>query len=196
MRALLSVFAFLLMGVSAHAQIHHGKDTISLSVANDLEAHQIAAEFCARGDKYRIIRVHGRYGDEIAINCLWKAPPAPSSASAQSGLAAAGPMTELSANVRRALATLSTSEQPGQPATNPMTELSANIRRALATLSVSEQPGQPATNPITELSAQFRRALTTLSAVSQPEMPEGETEPPARREDDSTVTRNTYGQPW
>jgi hypothetical protein len=115
MRALLSVFALLLMGVSAHAQIYHGKDTITLSVENEPEARQIAAEFCARGDKYRIIRVHGRYGDEIAVNCLAATPPAPRSVSVQ----------------------------PGQPATNPITELSAQFRRALTTLSAAVQPEIP-----------------------------------------------------
>jgi hypothetical protein len=134
MRALLSVFALLLIGLSAHAQIYHGNDTITLSVGNEAEAHQIAAEFCARGDKYRITRVHGRYGDEIAVNCLWAAPPAPRSASVE----------------------------PGQPTTNPITELSAQLRRALATPSADAQP--PLVNPLTELSAQFRRALATLSA--------------------------------
>ena len=115
MRALLSVFALLLIGLSAHAQIYHGNDTITLSVGNETEAHQIAAEFCARGDKYRITRVHGRYGDEIAVNCLWAAAPAPRSASVQ----------------------------PGQPATNPITELSAQFRRALATLSAAAQAEMP-----------------------------------------------------
>jgi hypothetical protein len=112
MRALLSVFALLLMVVSAHAQTYRGNDTITLSVASDSEAHRIAAEFCARGDKYRIVRVHGRYGDEIAVNCLAAAPPAARSVSVQ----------------------------PGQPATNPITELSAQFQRALTTLSAAAQP--------------------------------------------------------
>ena len=75
MRALLSALAFVLMGISAHAQIYRGNDTggiIPWSVENELEAHQIAAEFCARWDKHhRITSVHRRYGDFIAFNCLW-----------------------------------------------------------------------------------------------------------------------------
>ena len=145
MRALLSVFVFLVLGVSAHAQIYHGNDAITLSVGNEFEAQLIAAQFCARGDKYTIIRVHKRSGDEISINCL-AAPPAPRS----------------------------TSIQPAQAA----------------------QPAQPATNQVTELFARFQRALTTSSAAAQPEMPAGEKEPPPPPERDSTVTRNTYAQPW
>jgi hypothetical protein len=110
MRVLLSAFVLLLTGVSADAQIYHGNDTNTLSVGNELEARQVAAEFCAPGNKYRIIRVHGRHGDEIAINCLAAAPPAPHA-----------------------------SVQPGQPATNPITELSAQFRRALTTLSAAVQ---------------------------------------------------------
>jgi hypothetical protein len=35
-------------------------------------AQQIAAEYCARWDKYhRITSVHRQYGDFIAFNCLW-----------------------------------------------------------------------------------------------------------------------------
>ena len=124
MRALLSVFALLLIGVSAHAQIYHGNDTTTRSVGNEPEAYQTATDSCARGG-YRVTRVRGPYGNEIAVNCPSAAPPALRSASAQ--------------------------------------------------------PGQPATHPITEPSAQ---------------MPQGETEPPARPEQDSTVTWNTYAQPW
>jgi hypothetical protein len=142
MRALLSVFVFLVLGVSAHAQIYHGNDAITLSLGNEFEAHLIAAQFCARGDKYTIIRVHKRSGDAIAINCL-AAPPA----------------------------TRSASIQPAEPA-------------------------QPAMNQITELFAQFRSRLTALSAAAQPEMPAGEKEPPPPPERDSTVTGNTYAQPW
>jgi hypothetical protein len=165
MRALLLVFVLLLIGVSAHAQIYHGNDAMTLSVGNEFEARLIAAQFCARGDKYSIIRVHGRNGDEIAINCL-AAPPAPRSASIQ----------------------------PGQPATNPTTELFAQFQRALTTLSAAAQPEMPAGEK--ELFAQFKRALTTLSAAARPEMPAGEKEPLPRSEDDGTVTRNTYAQPW
>ena len=142
MRALLSVFVFLVLGVSAHAQIYHGNDAITLSVGNEFEAQLIAAQFCARGDKYTIIRVHKRSGDEIAINCL-AAPPTPRSASIQPAV-----------------------------------------------------PAQPATNQITELFARFQRTLTTSSAAAQPGVPAGEKEPPPPPERDSTVTRNTYAQPW
>src|SRR5438128_1395427 len=94
MRTLLSVFILLLVAVSAQAQIHHGNDAVTLSVANEFEGHLIAAEFCARGDKYTLVRVHRRYGDEIAINCL-AAPPAPQTASVQADKPATNPVTEL-----------------------------------------------------------------------------------------------------
>jgi hypothetical protein len=75
MRALLSALAFVLMGISAHAQIYRAKDTggiIPWSCENEAEAHLIAAAYCARWDKYhRITSVHRRYGDFIAFNCLW-----------------------------------------------------------------------------------------------------------------------------
>jgi len=124
MRALLSVFALLLIGVSAHAQIYHGNDTTTRSVGNEPEAYQTATDSCARGG-YRVTRVRGPYGNEIAVNCPSAAPPAPRAASVQ--------------------------------------------RR------------QPATHP---------------TATVQPEMPQGEAEPPARPDQDSTVTWNTYAQPW
>jgi hypothetical protein len=75
MRMLLSVVAFVLMGISAHAQIYHGNDTggiIPWSCENEAVAQQIAAAYCARWDKYhRITSVHRHHGDFIAFNCLW-----------------------------------------------------------------------------------------------------------------------------
>jgi hypothetical protein len=168
MRALVSVFVFLVLCVSAHAQIYHGNDAVTLSVGNEFEAHLIAAQFCARGDKYTIIRVHKRSGDEIAINCL-AAPPAPRSASIQPA-------------------------EPAQPATNQITELFAQFRSGLTALSAAAQPEMPAGGK--ELFARFQRALTTSSASAQPEIPTGEKEPPPPPERDGTVTRNTYAQPW
>jgi hypothetical protein len=175
-RTLLSVFILLLPAVSAHAQIHHGNDAITLSVGNEFEAHLIAAEFCASGDKYTIIKVHRGYGDEIAINCL-AAPRASRPASAQPGQpATASPAPQPA------------STQPGQPATNPITGLFAQLQRSVTNLWVaaqpqmpatappapqpaSAQPGQPATNPITGLFAQLQRSVTNLSAAAQPQMP-------------------------
>lgn len=120
MRALSLVFALLLIVASAHAQTYRGNDTLTLSVGSESEAHQIATEFCARGDKYRIVRVHGRYGDEIAINCLAE-PPAPRPASVQSGQPTPNPITELSAQFRHALSSFSAAAQPdtSQPETAP-----------------------------------------------------------------------------
>jgi hypothetical protein len=168
MRALVSVFVFLVLGISAHAQIYHGNDAITLSVGNEFEARLIAAQFCARGDKYSIIRVHKRSGDEIAINCL-AAPPAPRSASIQPA-------------------------EPAPPATNQITELFAQFRTGLTGLSVSAQPEMPAGGK--ELFSRFQRALTTFSAAAQPEMSASEKEPPPPPERDGTVMRNTYAQPW
>jgi hypothetical protein len=75
MRVLLSIVVVVLLGVGAHAQIYHGNDTggiIPWSCENEAEAHQIAAAYCARWDKYhRITSVHRHYGDFIAFNCLW-----------------------------------------------------------------------------------------------------------------------------
>src|SRR2546430_16789735 len=75
MRVLLSVVAFVLMSTSAHAQVYHGNDTggiIPWSCENEADAHFIAADYCARWDKYhRITSVHRHYGDFIAFNCLW-----------------------------------------------------------------------------------------------------------------------------
>ncbi|MCC6775527.1 MAG: hypothetical protein IT537_02660 [Hyphomicrobiales bacterium] len=55
--------------------VYHGNDTggiISWSCENEAMAHQIAAEYCARWNKYhRITSVHRQYGDYIGFHCLW-----------------------------------------------------------------------------------------------------------------------------
>jgi hypothetical protein len=75
MRVVLSAIAVLLWATSAQAQIYHGNDTggiISWSCENEAMAPQLAAEYCARWDKYpRITSVHRQYGDFIAFSCLW-----------------------------------------------------------------------------------------------------------------------------
>jgi hypothetical protein len=75
MRVVLSAFAVLLWVTGAQAQIYHGNDTggiISWSCENEAMAPQLAAEYCARWDKYpRITSVHRQYGDFIAFSCLW-----------------------------------------------------------------------------------------------------------------------------
>ena len=75
MRVVLAVLGVLLWGASAHAQVYHGNDTggiISWSCENEAMAQQIAADYCARWDKYhRITSVHRQYGDFIAFSCLW-----------------------------------------------------------------------------------------------------------------------------
>jgi hypothetical protein len=75
MRVVLAVLGVLLWGAGAKAQVYHGNDTggiISWSCENEAMAQQIAAEYCARWDKYhRITSVHRHYGDFIAFNCLW-----------------------------------------------------------------------------------------------------------------------------
>jgi hypothetical protein len=75
MRVVLAVLGLLLWGASAKAQVYHGNDAggiISWSCENEAMAQQIAAEYCARWDKYhRITSVHRHYGDFIAFNCLW-----------------------------------------------------------------------------------------------------------------------------
>jgi hypothetical protein len=67
--------AIVLGSTCAQAQVYHGNDTggiISWSCENEAMAQQIAAEYCARWDKYhRITSVHRQYGDYIAFNCLW-----------------------------------------------------------------------------------------------------------------------------
>jgi hypothetical protein len=75
MRVVLAVLGVLLWGAGAEAQVYHGNDTggiISWSCENEAMAQQIAADYCARWDKYhRITSVHRHYGDFIAFNCLW-----------------------------------------------------------------------------------------------------------------------------
>jgi hypothetical protein len=75
MRVALAAVGILLWGAGAQAQVYHGNDTggiISWSCENEAMAQQIAAEYCARWDKYhRITSVHRQYGDYIAFNCLW-----------------------------------------------------------------------------------------------------------------------------
>ncbi len=65
----------LLSGAPAQAQIYHANDTggiIPWSCESEAVAQQIAAEYCARWDKYhRITSVHRQYGDFIAFACLW-----------------------------------------------------------------------------------------------------------------------------
>jgi hypothetical protein len=73
--ALVLSAGLLLSGESAHAQIFRGNDTgglIPWSCENEAAAKLIAADFCARWDKYpRITSVHRQYGDYIAFHCLW-----------------------------------------------------------------------------------------------------------------------------
>ena len=63
---------------TARAQVpmvYAGNDTggiIPWSCETEALAHDIAADFCARWDKYpRITSVHRQYGDYIAFRCLW-----------------------------------------------------------------------------------------------------------------------------
>jgi hypothetical protein len=73
--ALLLVVGALALGAPAQAQIYHANDTggiIPWSCENEAIAPQIAADYCARWDKYyRITSVHRQYGDFIAFACLW-----------------------------------------------------------------------------------------------------------------------------
>jgi hypothetical protein len=60
----------------AQAQpVYAGNDTggiIPWSCETEALAPEIAADFCARWDKYpRITSVHRQYGDYIAFRCLW-----------------------------------------------------------------------------------------------------------------------------
>jgi hypothetical protein len=75
MRVLMAVIALLIGGACAQAQVYHGNDTggiISWSCENEAAAQAIAAEYCARWDKYhRITSVHRHYGDFIGFACLW-----------------------------------------------------------------------------------------------------------------------------
>ena len=68
----------MLAGVRADAGdrlVYSGNDTggiISWSCETEALAPRIAAEYCARWDKYpRITSVHRQYGDYIAFRCLW-----------------------------------------------------------------------------------------------------------------------------
>ena len=85
MRIVMCVVGGLLLlsslGSGAQAQpspgprIHKGNDTggiIAWSCENEALAQDIAADHCARWNKYhRIISVHRQYGDYIAFACLW-----------------------------------------------------------------------------------------------------------------------------
>jgi hypothetical protein len=75
MRLVIALFALVLASTLAPAQVWHGNDTggiIPWSCENEADAHFIAAEYCARWDKYhRITGVHRKYGDFISFNCLW-----------------------------------------------------------------------------------------------------------------------------
>jgi hypothetical protein len=69
------VIGVLLLAGGAHAQVFRGNDTggiIPWSCENEADAAAIAADHCARWDKYaRIISVHRQYGDYIGFACLW-----------------------------------------------------------------------------------------------------------------------------
>jgi hypothetical protein len=73
--AWLGLIAALVWGGDARAQVYHGNDTggiIPWSCETEAAALSIAAEYCARWDKYpRITSVHRQYGDYIAFHCLW-----------------------------------------------------------------------------------------------------------------------------
>ncbi len=80
MRVLASVFGMMLWAAAAQAQVHqarvyHGNDTggiISWSCENEAMAQHIAADYCARWNKYhRITSVHRQFGDYIGFHCLW-----------------------------------------------------------------------------------------------------------------------------
>src|SRR5262245_7873097 len=77
MRAALVVIGLFLGAPVASAQDTYvkGNDTggiISWSCEAEAAAPAIAAEHCARWDKYpRITSVHRQYGDYISFNCLW-----------------------------------------------------------------------------------------------------------------------------
>jgi hypothetical protein len=75
MRVVLSMIGVVLWAATAQAQVYRGNDTggiIPWSCEIEAVAQQIAAEYCARWDKYhRITSVHRQYGDYIAFNCLW-----------------------------------------------------------------------------------------------------------------------------
>ena len=176
MRGLLSVCILLLMGVSAHAQIvqMRGDDTggsIPWSGDNEIEAHDIAAEYCARWQKYhRITSVPRRKGDFIKFSCLPDIDryAQPGLRTRRADLAEA---RTSGTNPPRP----SASAKPGQAAADPIAELSTQFRQMLAALSAD---WEGANNAIAELPGQFSRALGTLSTAAQPEMLESEKSPP------------------
>jgi hypothetical protein len=77
MRAALVIVGMVLGASGAAAQDIYvkGNDTggiISWSCEAEAVAPSIAAEHCARWDKFaRITSVHRQYGDYISFNCLW-----------------------------------------------------------------------------------------------------------------------------
>jgi hypothetical protein len=177
MRVLMSFCILLLMGVSAHSQQMRGDDSagsIPWSADNEMEAHQIAAEYCARWNKYhRITSVRRRNGDFIKFSCLpdINRYAQPGLRTRRADLAEA---RTSGTNPPRP----SVSAQPGVAEADPIAELSTQFRQML-----SEAYDRAATNAISDLSAQFSRALGTLSAAVQPETPEGEkqrSKPPGR----------------
>ena len=72
-RPLLMAALVLTLGWGAFGS--KGNDTggiIPWSCETEALAPEIAADFCARWDKYpRITSVHRQYGDYIAFRCLW-----------------------------------------------------------------------------------------------------------------------------
>lgn len=187
MRGLLSVCILLLMGVSAHAQFAQmrGDNTggsIPWSADNEIEAHQIAAEYCARWQKdHRIISVPRRKGDFIKFSCVPNIDPY-----AQPGLPSQrADLAEARVSGTNSIRP-SVSAQPDLPATDTVAELSTQFGQMMGALSADLQSNwSGATNAIAELPAQFSRALDALSAAVQPapaavqpEMPEAEKERP------------------
>jgi len=81
MRVLAAAVGLMLCATGAQAQIYHANDTggiIPWSCENEAMAPQIAADYCARWDKYpRITAVNRGYGNFIAFNCLWSPHVAP-----------------------------------------------------------------------------------------------------------------------
>jgi hypothetical protein len=77
MRAALVVIGLIVGVVAAEADDTYvkGNDTggiISWSCEAEAAARAIAADHCARWDKFpRITSVHRQYGDYIAFQCLW-----------------------------------------------------------------------------------------------------------------------------
>jgi hypothetical protein len=75
MRATAVATGLMLWAAIAQAQVYDGNDTggiISWSCETEAMAQQIAADYCARWNKYhRITSVHRQYGDYIGFVCLW-----------------------------------------------------------------------------------------------------------------------------